>query len=1208
MPITIDYTTIDFDALKDELITYLQETQTFQDVQYASSNINTLTSLYAYLGSLFGFYINAIANEPFLPSAKRYKNLNRIARLLSYNPRGYQAASANVVGSLLPEYCFGKKNVYFEIPAYSIFPSSTPTPNAQNFSFTNPDLINYSVKAYGVRPVQISDFQYAGLSLPITEPAAYWVGSPSSTATSGTVSFDPAKIVLALSNTSPLSILDRLDQSNFHEFDISEVPLFDPSDPSSVGQPFTMSIGTNENSLRIQPGVVYYVVFNYDTNSTTPYLTLMEEGDRLDARIDDVITSIRLDQQDANGQFYTLNEVQNNAAGKFYVGVLGMTNLDSCSFSFVPLQSTTNGIQQINLNINKSGDQPPFYVLVDGVVYTFSSGTISSQVFTANSWDVNQPFYNINLNIVTPDAPQFNYDATLTVTSDAPGTNEVTIAQIYPTFTDPTSNISAIARQPGQRFGNFQVIPPVNVEATEQKTGTVNFPDGVTSIVVTFGTPFTAGSPTDDTDYIIELTPSDNVQVWYSNKNLTGFTINIEQDTGFTGNINWFATSFNSTATRTITVPFTTPIPQINEQNPDYTIFLTPSDDVTVWYTNKTPNGFDINVDKDFTGTVSYSTFVFSQDQAVVAETNVSTEERGTATLSSQTLSVNITFNNPFVDNTYGLHMVANQALNTWYTNKSTTGFTINIENTAVGQVNVDWYADYSPLYQFQKHGMIDFSGQITTAGTLPGLRFVNIPETFLIDNLLQGSILFSYINQNGTIDPANNQLNLQYAADRSDINTIKVQVQQSSISYSNMRVFVKNSAGNWVEWMDGSSLIQSVDVSVGELVFFSRYNEYEQVEISFGDGINFGTDPSGNEIIIFGLQTVGADGNVPPNTIGPSIVLSEYILGDTNVTVQFESQFIQLVGLKSQTFFAANTPTSPTSLYDSEGTEITQTELTVLQLTPAVGGNVPETVEELRTNAGSANLRQNRVVSQNDLVAFCNEAFSNYIIQVQVLTYKEIAESGLLLPGQLAQYFFNYLFIVALPAFGNEITTDQQNFILNTLRTMSNSMLTVEYAIIQATLVPIDVRVRIVLTPTGNAGAIQSSVQQAIQAWFAPANHTMGELVTYGPLESIVLNTVGVANAELAFNTNINNELSVNDYTTAVVSNPPSQTVADVKRQAVLQLLAKDPALFNIINPLFSVTDSTTNVTTYPFSADIQLSRFQFPTAGNIIVEFGAT
>jgi len=145
-------------------------------------------------------------------------------------------------------------------------------------------------------------------------------------------------------------------------------------------------------------------------------------------------------------------------------------------------------------------------------------------------------------------------------------------------------------------------------------------------------------------------------------------------------------------------------------------------------------------------------------------------------------------------------------------------------------------------------------------------------------------------------------------------------------------------------------------------------------------------------------------------------------------------------------------------------------------------------------------------------------------------------------------------------------------------------------------------------LTPTGNAGAIQSSVQQAIQAWFAPANHTMGELVTYGPLESIVLNTVGVANAELAFNTNINNELSVNDYTTAVVSNPPSQTVADVKRQAVLQLLAKDPALFNIINPLFSVTDSTTNVTTYPFSADIQLSRFQFPTAGNIIVEFGAT
>ncbi|MCV6900748.1 hypothetical protein OE165_27325, partial [Escherichia coli] len=87
--------------------------------------------------------------------------------------------------------------------------------------------------------------------------------------------------------------------------------------------------------------------------------------------------------------------------------------------------------------INKSGDKAPFEVLVDGVVYQFKQGQLASQTFDINSWDVNQESYNINLNIVTPDSPETNFDASLTVTSKSPCINEVTIGKIYPSYIDP---------------------------------------------------------------------------------------------------------------------------------------------------------------------------------------------------------------------------------------------------------------------------------------------------------------------------------------------------------------------------------------------------------------------------------------------------------------------------------------------------------------------------------------------------------------------------------------------------------------------------------------------------------------------------------------------------------------------------------------------------------------------------------------------------
>lgn len=1203
-PRTINYTATDYDAIRTEIINYLRETKTFKDVDYENSNINTLVGLYAWLGANFGYYINASANEPFLPTAKRYKNLNRIAKLLSYNPRGYRSATVDVVGSLDPEYCLGKEGVYFEIPAYSIFPSNKATPNGDQFSFTNPYSIIYMVKGFGTRAVQQSDFTYKGFQLPYTAPKSFWtVGTSGTSGTSGTnTTFDPTEIVLSASDTKPLSVLDRLDPTNLKGYDSDNVPIFDPSDSSSIGQPFTRNIELTSNTLTIRSETTYCVVFNYDSQQSKPVLEIYDETTITEDKKDNIITTIRLVPEDANGDFWTLKEIQNNAAGKFYLGVLGMNNLESVSFAFDKLESTENGIKQIHMDINKSGDKSELEVLINGQVYRFNKGRISSQIFDLNIWDVNQSYYNVNLCLMTPDAPEYNYDAKLDVTSKEPATNEVTIARIFPSYVDPETDTPSVLRSVGQRFGNFQVVPEITVETSEQKTGSTQFSDGIDKVFVSFDKPFTPNS-SGGVEYAISLTPDQNVQVWYSDKNEDGFSINVESNTGFDGKVNWIATKINSTEVREIEVAFEEVIPQVNGQDADYTIFLTPSDNVRTWYEDKTSSGFKIRVEKSFSGTVSYSTFVASTAEEVIAEQNSSTQKRGSVSLGVGTTSKNISFDKEFTNNEYGLHMIANKNVNVWYTNKTISGFTINIEESDE-RVNIDWFADASDSYQYQKHGMVNFSGQITSAGTLPGLRFTNIPETFQVNDLTQGSVKFSFINSNGVIDSANNNLGIRFAADRKSVQEIRFQIEQTNISYSDLRVFVKNSAGDWEEWLNASDMTLSTNIDVGSKVFFSRVEDTKYVEISFGNGVDFGTDPYGNEIIIFGLFTVGQDGNVPPNSLSNSVVLSREILGDDNITIQFEDQFIQLLGLKSTTYFAADERTDPTSLYDSEGTNIDSSILEIKQAVSAVGGAFPENTEELRYNAASANLRQDRIVSLDDYSSFVDAAFNDIILRSKSLSYKELQESGLLSETEMERYFFNTIFLVVLPKYGNEINKRQRDYILETLSENYKAMATVEHEIISAKLIPIDVRVRFRPKKFGNTTSIETGIQKAISDFFDRSKHELGEEIHHSDIVETILTTVsGIDYVEIAMNKDEGDKLNSVDYDTDAVVDV-NETVAEVKRKKVLELLAKDPTLLNIVEPLFDVKNPETNEKEWVFSLNIQMNDFEFPILGDIIIE----
>jgi hypothetical protein len=101
IPLSIDYTSRDYYALREELIT-LVKNRVNQDAanQWTGDNPAdfglALIESFAYVGDIVNFYIDRIANESYLPTATQRKNLLNLADLYGYIPTGYRNALLQV--------------------------------------------------------------------------------------------------------------------------------------------------------------------------------------------------------------------------------------------------------------------------------------------------------------------------------------------------------------------------------------------------------------------------------------------------------------------------------------------------------------------------------------------------------------------------------------------------------------------------------------------------------------------------------------------------------------------------------------------------------------------------------------------------------------------------------------------------------------------------------------------------------------------------------------------------------------------------------------------------------------------------------------------------------------------------------------------------------------------------------------------------------
>ena len=92
----LEVSELDFDAIKSNLKTFLQNQSEFQDYDFEGSGFAVLLDMLAYNTHYLGFNANMLANEMYLDSADVRKNIVSLAKMLGYTPTSAKSPSASI--------------------------------------------------------------------------------------------------------------------------------------------------------------------------------------------------------------------------------------------------------------------------------------------------------------------------------------------------------------------------------------------------------------------------------------------------------------------------------------------------------------------------------------------------------------------------------------------------------------------------------------------------------------------------------------------------------------------------------------------------------------------------------------------------------------------------------------------------------------------------------------------------------------------------------------------------------------------------------------------------------------------------------------------------------------------------------------------------------------------------------------------------------
>jgi hypothetical protein len=127
----INVAELDFDAIKQNIKTFLKGQETFQDYDFEGSGMSVLMDVLAYNTHYNALYNNMTINEMFLDSASKRNSVVSLSKMLGYVPRSAICSKATV--SLTLTTTTAGPSV-LTLPAYSTFSTSV---NGVSYNFYN---------------------------------------------------------------------------------------------------------------------------------------------------------------------------------------------------------------------------------------------------------------------------------------------------------------------------------------------------------------------------------------------------------------------------------------------------------------------------------------------------------------------------------------------------------------------------------------------------------------------------------------------------------------------------------------------------------------------------------------------------------------------------------------------------------------------------------------------------------------------------------------------------------------------------------------------------------------------------------------------------------------------------------------------------------------------------------------------------------------
>jgi hypothetical protein len=135
----IQLSSLDFDSIKRNLVTYLSSQNQFKDYNFEGSGLNILLDLLSYNTFYNAFYMNMIANEMFLDTAVLRSSVVSQAKSFGYTPRSAVASQASLNVSIIKSDSDTTTSLH--IPKYTQF--SSQSTGGTTYSFYTTDDTEY---------------------------------------------------------------------------------------------------------------------------------------------------------------------------------------------------------------------------------------------------------------------------------------------------------------------------------------------------------------------------------------------------------------------------------------------------------------------------------------------------------------------------------------------------------------------------------------------------------------------------------------------------------------------------------------------------------------------------------------------------------------------------------------------------------------------------------------------------------------------------------------------------------------------------------------------------------------------------------------------------------------------------------------------------------------------------------------------------------